>query len=357
MPSDPRCDLRSVIAAAVLCSAASAALATSNTSEPADWRLTASIDLHGESFSGVARVSIDTDRDWSNGFARTCSGTLLSGGLYVLTAAHCMANFAQGRAEFGVYDGQPTAIANVTAVIVNPYWNGSFFNGVDMALLRLDQPMTGLTGFDLSGTNDLGQEVLMVGYGDTTTGGSPNAPNDGDGAWGHYGYNRYDINPKTFLEAYHSGETADNSHGEEYIMDFDDGTDLHNTLQRVAALTGNLWRSDTGLNLREALTAPGDSGAGDFLWTGGQWLLVGVHSWGWQFCPERIDPSCDASTTNTSSYGDLAGSGATYFQRDWIDRVMNAPEPGGLALVLAAVAAMFGAGRSSRSPAAARRRR
>ena len=78
----------------------------------------------------------------------------------------------------------------------------------------------------------------------------------------------------------------------------------------------------------------GDSGGGDFVWTGSEWLLTGVHSWGWQFCDGRIDPSCDFANTNSGSWGDLMGSTAVYSHTDWIRSVIAVPEPGTYALMM-----------------------
>jgi hypothetical protein len=118
------------------------------------------------------------------------------------------------------------------------------------------------------------------------------------------------------------------------VADYDNGTALRNTLGRIPGLS-----SSTG-GTPESLITGGDSGGGDFYWDGNQWLVTGIHSWGWQFCGGRISPTCDRSAANSGSWGDLMGSTAVYTQAAWINSIVAVPEPATYALMLLGLAGL-----------------
>ncbi len=176
-------------------------------------------------------------------------------------------------------------------------------------------------------------------------------------SYGHYAYNTADVDSKTFnlvLNDYVTdwGATAGYYTGTTYMFDFDNGTAANNTLGRIAGVTGNAWTSGLG-NTSEGITAGGDSGGGDYVWDGTQWLLSGVHSWGWQGNESGGNPTgacdflgmtdCSPFKVNDSSYGDLSGSTAVFDQTAWINSVIGVspvPEPQTYALLLAGLAAV-----------------
>ncbi|RFP09334.1 PEP-CTERM sorting domain-containing protein [Duganella sp. BJB488] len=346
--------LKAVALAAAL-TAASAAYAndaalltplTANTSSPSNWRF-----VPGQAFNGVAGALDGVARlSYANaGGNWICSGSLLAGGQYVLTAAHCADDFSSMKVSFGWANGAVGVSRNVavTGSYVNPRWNGDLDTGADIAVLKLDQAVTTIKGYKLSATNDVGKDYLMAGYGTSGLGGGDTEPNLGERAWGHYGYNSYDVDSKSFNEI--SNQVVDNwgydpnyyAPGATYMSDYDDGSAAHNTLGRIAGVSGNGWRSGSGLGANEALAASGDSGGGDFIWNGSEWLLSGVHSWGFQgseMCPNFNLSDCDASPGNPSGFGDLSGSTATYSHLAWINAVTAVPEPQTYAMMLSGLA-------------------
>lgn len=305
---------------------------TGNNTAPSNWRVTPGMTFNGYSFEGNARINFD-------GFV--CSGTLLSGGQYLLTAAHCADGFTTMTISFGTYGGAAAQVRTPAQVWVHPQWTGALSQGTDIAVIRLNAPVTGITGFDLSRTNDVGREHLIMGHGTTGIGNATSSPNWGDYGWAHYGFNTFDTTSKAFDDAWDG--SGNNTFGDEYVVDYDSSTNgaNHNTLQRVADLRGASFTSGLTLGANEALIAGGDSGGGDFVWDGSRWLLSGVHSWGWQFCGGRITPTCDFSSSNSSSWGDLSGSTAVFRHVDWIESITGPiPEPstwGLMALGLLAV--------------------
>ena len=346
---------------------------TGNTSDPSDWRF-----VPGQLFNGVAALDgvalvLFTASD---GGTNACSGSLLQGGAYVLTAAHCADDFVGNMSVmFGYHNG----VASVTRTVsqgnatLHPLWQNWLASqdaGVDLAILKLSAPVTSIQGYKLSTTNDVGKTFLMAGYGTTGTGTSLNPPNWSDDNYGHYGYNTFDVTSKTFNQAFDSvvagwGYNAAYYTGTTYMSDFDNanGAAANNTLGRIAGVTGNAWTSGTGLGANEALIAGGDSGGGDFVWdaASGQWLLSAVHSWGWNgndnngtgACDFVGLTGCDTRPNNGSSYGDLSGSTAVFDQQAWINSVVNpavpVPEPETYALMLAGLGLVAAAARRRRA--------
>ena len=318
---------------------------TGNTSDASDWRFLTGQTFNGVAgaLDGVARLSFhNSGGNWA------CSGSLLAGGQYVLTAAHCADDFSKMTVQFGWQGGTAAVTRNVSVgnAFVNKAWDKQLDTGADIAILKLDTAVTGINGYHLSTTNDVGKDYLMAGYGTTqkaTTNGDTNWDDD---RYGHYGFNTFDVDSKTFNKAagaagVYAYDPDYYAPGTTYMSDFDDGTALHNTLGRIAAATGNNWTSSTGRGPNEALIAGGDSGGGDFVWNGKEWLLSGVHSWGWQgsdACPDFGLAGCDNATANGSSYGDLSGSTATYSHIAWINSVTAVPEPETYAMMIAGLA-------------------
>jgi hypothetical protein len=321
----------------LLLAAGPAAQAMSNVSAPSDWRFDSSSLFNGVNFDGVARL----DYTRADGRQSMCSGTLLSGGLYVLTAAHCVDGMRDFSVQFGINSGVATTTRGVADAIVHEGWNGGLMRGNDIAILKLDDVVTGIAGFGLHRQSAMGQSVLMMGYGTTAVASTTAAPAFTDLGHGHWGMNTFDATSQQFMDAARADGVpylfdTSNVDGEEYVADFDSGLSVNNTLGRFTGLSSGLGGPV------ESLITGGDSGGGDFVWTGSQWLLTGVHSWGWEFCEYRLTPSCDAVYGNSGSFGDLMGSTAVYSHADWISAVTGVPEPGTWALMalgLGAVAA------------------
>jgi secreted trypsin-like serine protease len=325
--------------AAAMAVVAPAAQATSNTSDPTNWRISPGQSFNGVAgaMDGVARILFDNSAG-----SFICSGSLLKGGQYVLTAAHCADDFTSMTVEFGVVNDVAAVTRGVSQAVVHSGWNGTLDTGADIAIIKLDAAVTGIQGYSISTTNDLGKDYLMAGYGTTGTGRSFSSPGWDEWGFAHYGYNTFDIDSSTFTSAWDAA-SGDNTHtdptyGMTYVSDFDPfnirrDPAQFNTLQRVADLSGNLWSSSAGLGADEALIAGGDSGGGDFVWNGTEWVLSGVHSWGWQFCTGRVDPNCDFRRTASSSYGDISGSTAVFNHVDWINSVTAVPEAGTWAMM------------------------
>ncbi|MBT9495000.1 MAG: trypsin-like serine protease [Paucibacter sp.] len=317
---------------------------TGNTSAPANWRFAPGQVIGGVAgaLDGVARLSFTTSAG-----SYACSGSLLAGGQYVLTAAHCADDFTSMKVQFGWNNGtaQVTRSVAVGSAIIHSGWaasGGALDTGADIAILKLDQAVTTINGYKLSTTNDLGKQHLMAGYGTTQNATTNSATNWNDGGYGHYAFNTFDIDSKTLNSIADPTYDADYyKYGMTYMVDFDNGTADKNTIGRIGAKNGNAWTSNTGVSTlaNEGLIAGGDSGGGDFVWSGTEWLLSGVHSWGWGgasacgYYGVTASSTCDNATANGSSYGDLSGSTAVFSHLAFINNVTAVPEPSSYALM------------------------
>ncbi|WIV97299.1 trypsin-like serine protease [Kinneretia aquatilis] len=317
---------RGLIAAAVALTASASAMAQTSASDyfvgkealvvstgnPASWVLQPGAD--SGALDGVARLLYSNDQGgW------ICSGSLLAGGQYVLTAAHCADNFNSMTVDFK----QGAVTRNVVQAWVHSGWTGALGTGADIAIVKLDQAVTDINGFALSTSNDLKKDFLLAGYGLTGTGATGNS---GGFDWGkaHYGYNTIDV-------------ADQGAFGVEYISDFDNGSNAKNAIARLGAAWGTGWTSSTGLGAGlEAQISGGDSGGGDFVWDAdnNRWLLAGVHSWGWGACNAALGvEDCDALAGTNSSFGDLAASTAVFSHAEWIGSITAVPEPQTYALM------------------------
>lgn len=322
---------------------------TGNTSAASNWRFAPGQVFNGVAgaLDGVARLSFtNSDGSWA------CSGSLLAGGQYVLTAGHCADNYTSMTVQFGWYNGtaQVTRTVAVGNAYVHPLWDGTLDTGADIALLKLNTAVTTINGYQISTTNDVGKQTLVAGYGTTSIGSSNSAVSWADGKYGHYGYNTYDVLSSTFNRDIGTRTINGDAWaydpsfyvGATYMSDFDSPTDAnYNSLGRIASQYGGTWSSNAGLGADEALIAGGDSGGGDFVFQDGQWIVSGVHSWGWNdACGYFGLTGCNGRSGNSSSYGDLSGSTATFSNVEWISGIAGAqvvavPEPESYALLLA----------------------
>ena len=260
---------------------------------------------------------------WSEGTSGyIASGTLISPE-WVLTAGHVVGgtnNSGAGISEmiFGLsssYDGM-----GVSAEEWIPYtgWSssgGNLWNGVDLGLVRLSQPITSVAPAQIDfSTSPVGLLGTNVGYGRSGlgTGGMTTAAGTK-----RAGQNMIDarggmvttMGSGTLLNLNGISPTV-------LFQDFDHPTNL------VASSMGSAIPV-----AQEYLIGSGDSGGGLFMDVGGVTKLVGVHSF-LASLPYPLD-----TTGANADYGDLAGSVSVQSFENWIFTTTGVPEPSVVSLL------------------------
>ena len=303
--------------------------------DPTDLNTTSGLDL-----SGVARLFLDVDPAPGSGGA--CSGSLLEGGQFVLTAAHCVTN-EQGdpavldggdgnTATFFTADGVVVAPFEASDITVHPQYNGDVRDGFDVAVIDLAsvQP-SGVARYELNdGSVNEANAHLAAGYGQS-----------GDGATGAtIGAGQLRSGLNNFLATglpvgqINNGQT-------QLTADFDSGSTPNDAFAVFGqALFGqplvDPFNSGLGFGADEVGIAPGDSGGPSFLIGPNGPVVTGVHSYGLRL--ELLNGvSSDVDGFLNSSFGEfVVDARVADPQMLAFIRSVAVPEPTALWLVVAA---------------------
>lgn len=224
-----------------------------------------------------------------------CSGTLIAP-RYVVYPAHCI-NQLTDPTTLGFEVGGVTY--PVAEIILHPDWPAGNPNppptidGNDIAIIRLATPVTGVTPAQrYRGTTDLGVTGTFVGFGWTGDGVTGQIP--GTGGTKRAGENMLDALGSTL------------SISDRIILsDFDE----------PSSPTTSVIGAPLPLNLEYQLAAK-DSGAGVFIFEGGQWFLAGIGVFVADFNNNGLGDEI------ISNYGDLSGATRIAPHVSWIDSVL-----------------------------------
>ena len=260
---------------------------------------------------------------WSEGASGyIASGTLISPE-WVLTAGHVVGgtdNYGAGISGMIFGLGGTNSGVEVSALEWIPYagWSssgGNLWNGVDLGLVWLSQPITSVTPAQIDfRTSPVGLLGTNVGYGRSGVGtGGMSTPAGTKRA----GQNMIDARGG-MVTTMGSGTLLDLDGISSSVLfqDFDSPIDL------VASTMGSVTPV-----AQEYLIASGDSGGGLFINVGGVTKLVGVHSF-LASLPYPWD-----TTGAKADYGDLAGSVAVQSFENWIFTTTGVPEPSVISLL------------------------
>jgi len=274
----------------------------------------------GGAFDGVSRLSLNR----SDG-TFLCSGTLLSSGKEILTAAHCLTdnngnlNTISTSAIFQLPSG--TVSLPARTFNVHPNWNGDFGIGYDLALITLDNfapPEIPRQNLYLA-SDEVGQIVTKTGYGRSGQG------NDGDvitAGTKRFGLNRYD----TLGDDLDAVGGINPLPGAQLAYDFDDGTSARDAFDFFGAALGVSGLSDLGLGDDEVMSAPGDSGGPTFI----NGLIAGITSYGLRLDLQGGRPprTSDVDNVLNSTFGEFAVDTRVSFFADWINaNLTDLPPP------------------------------
>lgn len=285
-----------------------------STSDPSQWTanlLTSKTGLAANALDGEGLVSAFNGTSYTN-----CSGTLVGGGQYVVTAAHCVTNddgsMKAQSVKLSFDDSKVGAtVSSVSQISVYGGWSGlstDLYSGDDLAVLRLDQVITSVPSYEIYTGNAMGQSVLLTGYGKVGVGDT--GATTSSAAYVHWGFNEY--------------ESFTSKGG--VVWDFDKADGSTNTLVKYGV------NSSTGLGVMEANIASGDSGGGSFIVQGSTLYLAGVHSFSSTL--GKVS-GADVDGYLNSSYGELGGDSLlSGKQLSWLQSIISpVPEPGSWGLM------------------------
>ncbi|MBE9228091.1 trypsin-like serine protease [Phormidium sp. LEGE 05292] len=264
----------------------------------------------GNGFDGVVSLFLQKSL---GGF--DCSGSLLSSGRHILTAAHCLTDdfgFNITNAATAFFD-LPTGKfgINIANIFIYPDWDGfadfdSF--GGDVAILELvSAAPEAAQRYDIyRNTDEIGQVSTKVGYGLSGQGNQGYNPGNFP-----FGVKRSGQNVYEFL-----GENLDPGVLPSAILlyDFDNGLPENDAF-------GFVGIPNLGLGLSEVSTAPGDSGGPTFI----NGLIAGITSYGQCFVNpinfECVSPP-DVDNIGNSSFGEFSGDTRVSTYASYIDDVL-----------------------------------
>jgi secreted trypsin-like serine protease len=250
-----------------------------------------------------------------------CTGALLSSGLHVLTAAHCLADSAGlphalslSAAFYRSGSAEPEVING--AAIPFPGFTGALREGNDIGIVELERaPSAAVPRYEIyTGRAETGSEYEVVGFGVTGSGSTGAIVEDGHR---RRGWNTFDA---TMAETFGQFRGWTGGAGV-LISDFDNGLAANDALGVFYGIPG------LGLREREASMAPGDSGAPAFI----DGRIAGVASFRLRLSFVG-GGSSDIDDISNASFGEFNAFTRVSHYSSWIQPV---PEPGTAALSIA----------------------
>lgn len=281
-------------------------------------------------FSGVVSLNNSQNPEEVPAY---CTGSLLKGGLYLLTAAHCIKD-EDGRllkdhinnttANFNLSTGFVSR--PVVDFFIHPEYDGNLLNGNDVAVLRLGEPAPiEAQQYDIyRGTDEVGQKFTKVGYGAIGTGSTGEDLNSNlPGSLGYSGQNQFDASGDMFAGLPLFDGLVPNS---QLLYDFDNGEPQND------AFGVHFGINDLGLGINEVNQGAGDSGGPVFIDNS----IAGITSYklgDWEVFPNG--PQTDIDLRLNGTFGEFAGVARASSYVSFVDdaiagkvrSVKSVPEP------------------------------
>lgn len=257
----------------------------------------------GEGYDGVVRVSVAEYYG---------TGVLLYDGRAILTAAHL---FFHGSTAASVYFETTAGTQAITASKVSVLASYDSVNtNNDLALIWLSSsgPTVAERYTLYRDSNEIGQTLAMVGYGQPSTGASGVSTTYSGAPIRQKASNIVDADAVTLKATLGSIMSWTPTAGTQLVADFDNGTSAQDALGRL------INRSDLGLGQNEGLISSGDSGGPAFI----NGKVAGIASYVTSLSQGSAHPDID-STLN-SSFGEVAAWQRVSAFQQWIDQSVRA---------------------------------
>jgi hypothetical protein len=307
--------------------------------------------------SGVVALIMET-----SGGNFICSGSLLSGGRHIATAAHCVAgtdglrNANRTTVHFFNGDSDQRTVAPgashtqfVQDYFIHPDYTGEVIDQNDIAILRLTAAAPAeFERYDLHTPTTLtGAVANIAGYGTRSTVGGASGNTAPAGARTGYlreGDNLFDYawGNDLFQGFFTTRDTEGTFAGQNffgfaeveysYVSDFDNGLAAQSQSRRIANALGlgpigDANFNDNGVGAREIGVAGGDSGGPGFI----NGDLATINSYGLTFGTNFGDFGGGLN----SGWGEYSGYVPVYIHQDFIAQSTAIPEPASWAMLIA----------------------
>ncbi|ARV58765.1 hypothetical protein BZZ01_09040 [Nostocales cyanobacterium HT-58-2] len=266
-------------------------------------------------FSGVVSINTATNH---------CTGSLLKGGLHILTAAHCItddngkfktSDLNKTKATFNLSTGSVSI--PVTDFFVHPNYDGKFYKGNDIAVLRLSTSAPSQAQqYDIYRAQDeVGKIFTQVGYGYLGNGYAGQDTQSNLSQLGYFGKNQFDASEGIFNPLFKQQlpDLTSMIPGSQLFYDFDSGVSTND------AFGTHFGIKNLGLGNEESNIAAGDSGGPAFI----DDLIAGIASY--SFSDSFVFPSgvhTDLTTGTDSSFGEFSVTTRISNYAQFIDAVL-----------------------------------
>ena len=257
----------------------------------------------GEGYDGVVRVSVA-------GYYGT--GVLLYDGRAILTAAHL---FSHGSTAATVYFETTAGNQAITASkvsVLSSYDSVNTNNDLALVWLTGSAPTAAERYTLYRDSDEIGQTLTMVGYGQPSTGSSGISTTYSAAPIRQKANNVFDADAATLKATLGSIMSWTPTAGTQLIADFDNGTSGQDALGRL------INRPGLGLGQNEGSISSGDSGGPAFI----DGKVAGIASYITSLSQGSAHPDID-STLN-SSYGEIAAWQRVSAFEQWIDQSVRA---------------------------------
>lgn len=261
----------------------------------------------GAGFDGVVRIACG---------GHYGTGVLLYGGHAVLTSAHLFANgtAADTSVFFETRAGSQTVTVSQVATL--PSYDAAQDNN-DLALVWLSgsAPVAAQRYELYRSSDEIGQTLTLVGYGEPGTGATGVLTNYGGNPLRLKASNQFDADAATLKTWLGAQMNWTPTPGTQLIADFDNGSAAQDALGRL------MNRPGTGLGQNEGLISPGDSGGPAFI----NAQVAGIASYTARLSNGSTAPDMDG--LNNSSFGEIAAWQRVSYYQQWIDQSLRAHYP------------------------------